>query len=121
MVSLAMTGCGNPPAPPGQVSAASSRCIATSQIAGRRVVAPTTLQFEMIGPVDYINDVGAGCPATARLGSAATISIVSGGEGGQLCRGDRVRIFDPVEAKATGLAAEPQCVLGNFTPIRRQR
>ena len=121
LTCVATASCGGRPPVAGRVLAASAQCIATSQIAGRRVVAPSLLRFDMIGPVDYVSDVGPGCSATTRLGSSAAISIVSGGDGGQLCRGDRVRIFDTVEAKATRFSAEPQCVLGDFRPIRPQR
>jgi hypothetical protein len=46
------------------------------------------------------------------------VAIVSGAETGRLCAGDRVKIFDPVEVKATGLATYPLCRLGAFTIVQ---
>ena len=119
MLSLGavLAGCAGPPLQTTQAAAGAtgSRCIALNQIAGRRVV-ESSLLFEMIGAPNYRNDPIGPCPGLERLGSTATISIASGGEGGQLCRGDRVRVADPVEARASGLLNQPTCRLGDFVP-----
>jgi len=91
-------------------------CISTLQIAGRRVSGTSAVLFEMIGPSNYVNDMGNSCPQIARLGKSAVISIASGGEGGQLCRGDRIRVFDPVEARGSQ-TTYPTCVLNDFTAV----
>lgn len=118
---LGLVGCAiHSPPPGGQATAADAvQCIALNQVAGRRVVDGTSVLFEMSGPVDYRNALGGNCPGLARLGSTATISIASGGEGGRLCRGDRVRVVDPVETGRAGAVVAPTCVLDSFTPVAR--
>lgn len=96
-----------------------TRCIPLDQVVGRRVVG-SHLVFETTGPTDFRNDLIGGCPRLVRLRSSATVSIASGGDGGQLCRGDRVRIADPVEAGATGLLNQPTCQLGDFRLVSRR-
>lgn len=103
------------PAEAGQLS-----CIQLSQVAGRRVVGGSAVLFEMTVPSNYVNRLQGQCPGVARLGSTATVSIASGGDGGRLCRGDQIRILDPVEADATGLRSYPTCVLADFEPVLRE-
>lgn len=92
---------------------ARQRCIALDQVAGRRV-AGSSIIFETTDGTNYRNDFVGACPGLDRLGAAATVSVASGGEGGQLCSGDRVRVMDPVEAGVTGPLSQPTCILGEF-------
>jgi hypothetical protein len=96
------------------------RCIRLDQVAGRRVEGPAVL-FEMSGPMDYLNRLDGQCPGLSRLGATATVSVASGRGGGLLCRGDRIRVLDPVEARATGALSYPTCILANFVPLARPR
>lgn len=89
------------------------RCIALDHVAGRRV-AGSSIIFEMTGGANYRNDFVGACPGLNQLGATATVSVASGGEGGQLCSGERVRVMDLVEAGATGPLSQPTCVLGEF-------
>ena len=94
--------------------AAALSCITLTQVAGRRAVGPGTVLFSTVGPTNYVNQLRGRCPPLERLGSTATISVASGGHGGQLCSGDRIRVFDPVEVVGTRLESYPTCVLGRF-------
>jgi len=113
MLQLAGCSADSPNVGSARVQNEAQRCIKLDQIAGRRVVGQS-VQFEMSNGINYRNDFTGACPGLERLGPTATISVVSGGEGGQLCRGDRIRVADPVEAIGSGLASAPTCALGDF-------
>jgi len=119
--TLVVASCAPAPATPSLAGSQGVRCIALNQVAGRSVADASSVRFEMNGPVDYTNRLQGQCPGLARLGSTAAISVATGGEGGQLCRGDRIRVADPVETRATGYLNEPTCLLGDFLPVERQR
>lgn len=121
MMVAVLASCAAVPAPESRSSAEAGQvsCIQLSQVAGRRVVDASSVLFEMTGPANYVNRLQGQCPGLARLGTSATVSIASGGEGGRLCRGDRIRVVDPVEASGTGLRSYPTCVLSDFEPVPR--
>lgn len=102
---------------PGQpAQAAKSRtCIPLDQVVARRTVGATAVEFDVIGGTTYRNELASACKGIERLGSSAAIAVTTGAETGMLCAGDRVKIFDPVEVKATGLRTYPYCQLGKFT------
>jgi hypothetical protein len=102
---------------------AALHCITLTQVAGRRAVGPGTVLFETVGPNNYFNQLRGRCPPLERLGSTATISVASGGQGGQLCSGDRIRVLDPIELGSTPVTGYPTCVLGRFIaqPAKLQR
>lgn len=102
------------------VAGAGPNCIPLDQVVTRRVGGPAALDFEMIGGTIYRNQLATACPGMERLGDLAVVAVTSGGEGSRLCTGDRVRVFDPVEARATGLQSYPECVLGDFVEVARQ-
>ena len=88
-------------------------CIPLDQVIARRTVGSNAVEFDMIGGVTYRNEFEKACPGIERLGSSAAIAITNA-ETGTLCAGDRVKIFDPAEIKATGLRNDPFCRLGSF-------
>lgn len=91
------------------------RCITLDQVVGRRTAAPNSLEFDVMGGITYRNELATSCKSIERLGPSAIIGVTSDGDTGMLCTGDRVKIFDPVEVKNTGLRGYPYCRLGNFT------
>ncbi|MDB5721993.1 MAG: hypothetical protein JWP15_2611, partial [Alphaproteobacteria bacterium] len=64
------------------------------------------------------NDVKDGCPSLQHADSGYTIAIDV--YGSRLCQNDTIRVFDPVQARATALESFPKCRLGTFTPIARR-
>ena len=101
----------NAPAPVSQAK----RCIFLDQVVARRTVVPNAVEFDVVGGITYRNDLATACKSIERLGPSAVIGVTSDGDTGMLCAGDRVKIFDPIEVKATGLRSYPYCRLGNFT------
>jgi hypothetical protein len=69
----------------------------------------------MVGGISYRNDLQGHCPSAERGDPSAIIQTES--QSSRLCRDDRVRIYDPVEAQATGARSFPECRLGSFTPV----
>jgi hypothetical protein len=59
----------------------------------------------------YVNRPAGGCPEL-RVGYALKTRTTSS----QLCRGDIVEVFDPLNGFSSGA-----CALGDFTPYRRLR
>jgi hypothetical protein len=120
LATAALAACSAQPPPPRQVAAAAAAgaqdCISTNQIAGRHVLPPNSVMFEVVGPVNYRNDLIGECPGLARLGSTGAIEFENP-MGGRLCRNDRIRIFDPIGARATGVRSFPACRLGTFVPV----
>jgi hypothetical protein len=106
-----------PAPPPLQPLGQTARCIPSDQIVSRRVGGAGALDFELLGGAVYRNNLASACPGMERLGDLAVVAVTSGGEGSRLCRGDRVKVFDPVEAQATGLQSYPECLLGDFTLV----
>ena len=103
------------PTPPLAAAGAQVNCIDLRQVASRRVLPPTSVLFEMVGGVTYRNDLSGNCPSAARAGPSEIIETVS--QSTQLCRDDRIRIYDPVEARATGPRSFPTCRVGVFTAV----
>ena len=91
------------------------RCIALDQVISRRPAGAQTLVFELAGGRRYRNELPDHCPGLAHAGDAEIVHVEA--TGSQLCSGDRVRIYDPIEAKTVGAQAFPHCRLGEFTPI----
>ena len=91
------------------------QCIAIDQVISRRPAGAQSVVFELTGGRRYRNELPDNCPGLARAGDAEIVQVET--TGSQLCSGDRVRIYDPVEAKNIGVQAFPHCRLGAFTPI----
>lgn len=114
---LGIAACTAAPPPEQQAAVAGAvRCIPLDQVIVRRLAGPAALDFEMLGGTTYRNQLATACPGAERLGESATVAVTAGAETGRLCAGDRVKIFDPAEAKATGLEGYPECRLGQFVP-----
>lgn len=118
LVGASLAACTQAPPASVQALGPTTDCIPSDQIVTRRVAGPAALDFELLGKGVYRNQLASACPGIERLGNLAVVGVTSGGEGSRLCSGDRVKIFDPVEAQATGLAAYPECLLGDFHRIR---
>ena len=114
-----LAGCAAAP-PARQAAGASVDCIEIDQIVTRRVAGPNALEFQMIGGRVLRNDLASACPGLQRLGDQAVVAVTSATGESRLCRGDRVRVFDPVEAQATGLQSYPECLLGDFAETAQQ-
>lgn len=120
LVSATLVGCtAEPPRQPVAAAAVAGaqECIHLDQVTARRVQPPNSVVFD-VGPVSYRNDLIGPCPSIARLGESASIELESP-LGKQLCRNDHIRVFDPVETKATGIRSAPLCRLGVFVPVPR--
>lgn len=94
------------------------QCINLDQVISRRPAGPRSLVFELTGGRRYRNDLPDQCPSLERAGSAEIVHVET--TGSRLCQNDRVRIYDPVEARNIGLASFPHCLLGPFIPIARR-
>lgn len=103
------------PAPPLAAAGAQVNCIDLKMVTARRVLPPSAVLFEMAGGVAYRNDLQGSCPGAARADPSAIIQTES--QSTQLCRDEHVRIYDPVEAQATGARSFPICRLGAFTAV----
>ena len=110
---------------PAQTAAAAAsagrplQCINLDQVVSRRPAGPQSLMFELVGGRTYRNDLPGRCPGLERAGEAEIVQVEV--TGSTLCRNDRVRIYDPVEARNIGAASFPHCRLGAFTPIAGRR
>ena len=117
-VCLAVAACTAAPPPQQQVAAAGAvSCIPLDQVIARHLAGPAAVDFEMLGGTTYRNQLASACPGLERLGASAVVAVTAGAETGRLCAGDRVKIFDRVEIKATGLQTYPFCQLGQFTAM----
>jgi hypothetical protein len=120
LLSLAAASCGTQSAPPPAAPIAAgvqTRCIDLQQVIARHAQPPSSILFEMSGGVTYRNDLVGGCPGVARATGSEIVQTES--QSTTLCANDTVRVYDPVEAKATGAGSFAQCRLGVFTADRR--
>jgi hypothetical protein len=120
LLCLAATSCGTQSAPPPArpiAAGAQVRCIDLQQVIARHPQPPSSIVFEMSGGVTYRNDLVGACPGVARATGSAIVQTES--QSTTLCANDTVRVYDPVEAKATGAGSFPKCRLGVFTSVPR--
>jgi len=117
LLAGALLGCAAPAPQPNASVAGARQCIPASQVSGRYVDPPNAILIEA-GRVNYRSELRAGCPEAARLGGVGSI-VFETSTGGQICRGDRVRIFDPRDANPARVSSASVCVLGPFVPIPR--
>jgi hypothetical protein len=112
-----ITGCNAQPtaAPAILPQQAQVNCIDLAQVAARRVLPPNAVLFEMVGGINYRGELVGGCPGAERADGSAIIQTET--QSTRLCRDDHIRIYDPVEAKATGARSFAVCRVGGFTAI----
>ena len=113
----ALTGCAVQPTAPAAASRA-ERCVSAAAVSGRHVLPPDSIMFEMLGPVNYRNVLARPCPGLTRLGTSAAI-VFETSTNGQICAGDRVRLFDSRASGPNRLRGAPVCELGWFVPLAR--
>jgi hypothetical protein len=121
LLSTILIGC--TAEPPKQATADASApggksCISLDQIVGKHIVPPNAIMFEVVGPVNFRNELMDDCPGLTRLGSTAAVEY-DNPLSKLVCKGDRVRIFDPIEARTGGIRASLVCRLGTFVPVPR--
>ena len=117
-VAVLLAGCTTEPREPLRPTPAArapAECINLDQIVSRRPSGGRSILFETMGGRTYRNELPERCPGLERAGPSHIVEVEA--TGAQLCRGDRVRIYDPVEARNIGSGAFLQCQLGLFTPV----
>ena len=118
LLSLGVAACSaQPPAPPPAAFAAGARtnCIDLKQVIAKHPIAPDSVLFEMAGPISYRNDLQGSCPGLERANASEIIQTES--QSAQLCVNDSIRVYDPIEARATGARSFAKCRLGLFTAV----
>jgi hypothetical protein len=90
----------------------SRRCLPLDRVISRTPQPPNHVRFEMADGTIYLSRPLDRCASLARAGQQDI--LVLSVDGTQVCSGDRVRIVDPAEARATGIRAFPGCRLGPF-------
>jgi hypothetical protein len=93
----------------GFVAEAPQTCVPISPNQNLRVIDARTLAYGYTTVV-YVNHLGADCPALSPYNS-----VIIDAQGGQYCRGDRVRGLEP-HAGIPG----PWCNLGDWTTYRKK-
>ena len=95
----------------GRVAGDPVSCVSMRDVRGNRSVGEGAIVFDSVGGgTIYVNRPPAGCPVM-RSGYALRLQTTTA----QLCRGDVVSVFDPVNGIDIG-----SCGLGEFTPYRRR-
>jgi hypothetical protein len=119
LLSLAAGACGTQGASPvpGVPAGVQTRCIDLQQVIARHAQPPSSVVFEMSGGATYRNDLVGGCPGVARATGAEIVQTET--QSTMLCANDTIRVYDPVEAKATGTGSFAQCRVGMFTAVPR--
>lgn len=117
ILSLVMlTGCAAQP--DSRLASGARQCVSSAAISGRYPVPPNSITFEMTGPTDYRNTLPTQCRSLERLGQSAAM-IFENSTPGQICSGDRVRLFDARGTGPIGLRGAEVCVLGPFIAVPR--
>jgi hypothetical protein len=112
---IALAACtAQPPRAP-IVAQGGPSCIDLRQVTGRRVIPPSAVLFDVPGPVSYRAELEGRCAARAQVNGSEIVQTET--QTTHLCRDDRVRIYDPVEAKATGPRSFPECRIISITPV----
>lgn len=119
--SLLLVGCTQPGPPPGsapnnafardlagRVAGKAQSCVTSFPNENLRIIDAQTIAYGS-GRTIYVNHLGAPCPALSPYNT-----VIADVQGGQYCRGDRVRGLEP-GATIPG----PWCVLGNWIPYRQ--
>ena len=86
-------------------------CVTLRNLGGNRSAGENAIIFEGQGGRLWVNRPPAGCPVLTH-GRALNVRTTTS----QLCRGDIVSVFDPLNGTDYG-----SCGLGNFEPYERRR
>ena len=116
VLSAALAGCAPTESPQaglarelaGYKAGAAQACIGTFQNQNLRVIDGATLAYGN-GRTIYVNRLVSACPALE-----PTNTLIVDAQGGQYCRGDRVRGLEP-----GGIIPGPSCNLQDWVPYRR--
>lgn len=103
-------GAAAPPIPDRDAPAAQN-CISLNAVTNRYAEDERTIRFDLIGGRTWRNVLPGRCPGL-RQSSRGFGALAFEVQGGQLCRGDRVRVVD--SASPRGLANSIPCLLGTF-------
>jgi hypothetical protein len=94
----------------GRVAGEPRGCISPMQGQGLIIVDSRTLSYRS-GKTIWLNRMERECP-----GMTPHSTLIIEADGGQYCRGDRVRALEPGRS-----IPGPVCILGDFTPYRERR
>ena len=93
----------------GRVAGPSQTCVSTIQSQGLRVVDPQTVAYEM-GRTVWVNRLDQACSAISPHNT-----IIVDAQGGQFCRGERIRGLEP-----GAIIPGPTCILRDWVPYRHR-
>ncbi len=93
-------------------------CIDSQHIDGQSADGDDAILFR-VGPKTYRNRLASACPGLPRLNNFGGLATEPWG--GQLCKGDSVRVFDRDSVRTVGIDAFPLCRLGWFEPVPPKR
>lgn len=93
----------------GRIAGPAKSCVSTISSENLRVLDPMTLAYGT-GTTVYINHLPGPCPGLGQLNT-----LIVEVQGGQYCRGDRVRGNEP-----GSIIPGPACNLGDWVPYRRR-
>ena len=114
-----LSACNAQPTPPPSVSVAgAANCIDLTHVIARHAVAPDAVIFEMAGGISYRAELQGRCAGASRAHGSEIVQTET--QSTHLCRDDHIRIYDPVEAKATGAGSFAMCRVAGFTPVRER-
>lgn len=92
----------------GYTAGPAQNCVGTSPAQNLRVVDSSTVAYGW-GRTIYVNRLPGQCPALSQFNT-----LIVEANGGQYCRGDRVRGLEP-----GAIIPGPSCNLGEWIPYRR--
>lgn len=115
LIPCLLAGCfARVPADQGRVLANGAlRCVDLGHVVARRVERGRIV-MQLSSGTSYSNHLQGNCPALARATGGEIIETLNDG---QLCRGDALRIYDPVTVRVGGPAGVLRCRAGDFTPM----
>lgn len=93
----------------GRIAGPAKSCVSNTPSESLHVVDPMTLVYGT-GQTIYINHLPGPCPALSQFNT-----LIVEVQGGEYCRGDRVRGLEP-----GSIIPGPSCNLGDWVPYRRQ-
>lgn len=90
------------------------RCIDRERVTAQRVERGQLI-YQLSGGETVRNTLKGRCPPLERAIGVEIVQVDNAGP--QLCRGDSVRIYDPVTVGAGGPGSALRCPLGNFETV----